>query len=757
MFEITYHHRDELETYQNSQKAYKNGIYDFTFENRFIIYHAEMTNQIHYLAIDMKTGKGSEVMRRKLGEPIKHEQYIAMIPHIINSIKYTGERRNYEPLQHDPIELIDMIFRVILPQYGYAVRNEQVKLSKYIYKGLTGKLVCIAEAEVGTGKTLAYLVAAFVAKCTPANGYRTAQPITITTSSIELQKSILEKDIPLLSKVLMDYGIIEDPLIAVLRKGREHYFCKKRYYDFVDKISKYKRKYTSMLEQFNASNFESRAHDLDLLKLSPTVKSRICVKSSCGKCKYANECKYHMFVDNSMNSGGIDFQITNHNMYLTAMKVEDEGGALLQPSDFVIIDEAHKLKECAESVFGTAVCKHDITSYLRLVKILCKERELGDTYKSVIKNAEVLTNELFSHLEKMTSEEEQEFGHGTLIQLDYNVIKLINSIVSKINYLENSRKKIPGDHSALGLNLARDLNKFEPQSAINTWLEIDENGVLSLCCSPKDIGKILYDTVWDKDTSHVLTSGTMSDGFSFDFFCQENGISRISKHLVSTSTTPSPFDYENHTRLYMPNNMPYPDNNDPEYIKALSEQIVKLVNTTNGHTAILFTSYKVLHAVYEQTKLQLKDYEVICMTRSNKFAISDFKKSKNGVLFASGAMWEGVDCIGDCLSSVIIARLPFPLRSANMEQKKEEMGNVHAFVNTYAIPEMIIKLRQGVGRLIRCENDTGLISILDVRATNRYSKAVGQVMRKYPRVDTFGEIEAFFKAVKPAEYFEDRA
>ncbi len=757
MFEITYHHRDELETYQDSQKAYKNGIYDFTFENRFIIYHAEMTHQLHYIALDRKTGYGSEIMRRKLGEPIKREQYKSMIPHIINSIKYTGDKRSYNPLDNDPIELIDTIFRVILPEYGFAVREEQVKLSKRIYKGLTGKLVCIAEAEVGTGKTLAYLVASFVAKHNRQNGYKSVEPVTITTSSIELQKSILEKDIPLLSKVLMDYGIISKPLVAVLRKGREHYFCKRRYYDFVEKISEYKRKYTVLLEQFNASGFAEKALDLDSVKLSPSVKSRICVKDSCAKCEYANECKYNLFVGTAMNSTDIDFQITNHNMYLTAMKVDDEGGELLRPSLYVIADEAHKLKECAESVFGTSICKHDITSYLRLVKILCKEKELGDFYKSVIKDAESEANELFSHLEQLANDESQEIEHGTLIRLDYSDIHLIIELINDIEYLESKRSKIPGNHGTSGLNLIRDLSKFKSQISINTWIEIDENGVLSLCCSPKDIGNILYNSVWHKNTSHVLTSGTMSDGFSFDFFCHENGLSRISKHLVSTSTTPSPFDYENHTRLYMPNNMPYPDNNDPEYIKALGEQIVKLVKATNGHTAILFTSYKVLHAVYEQTKHQLQDYDVICMTRSNKFAISDFKKAKNGVLFGSGTMWEGVDCIGDCLSSVIIARLPFPLRSANMEQKKEEMGNVQAFVNTYAIPEMIIKLRQGVGRLIRCENDTGLISILDVRATNRYRKAVGQVMKKYPRVETMDEIEAFFKAVKPKEYFEDRA
>ena len=144
------------------------------------------------------------------------------------------------------------------------------------------------------------------------------------------------------------------------------------------------------------------------------------------------------------------------------------------------------------------------------------------------------------------------------------------------------------------------------------------------------------------------------------------------------------------------------------------------------------------------------------MTRSNKTAISDFKRKDNAVLFASGTMWEGVDCVGDKLSSVIIVRLPFPLRSATMEEKKSASTNVRAFIDEYAVPEMLIKLRQGVGRLIRSENDTGLISILDMRATQiAYAERVQSVLRKHPRVDNIDEIKEFFREIKPKEYFEN--
>ena len=155
-------------------------------------------------------------------------------------------------------------------------------------------------------------------------------------------------------------------------------------------------------------------------------------------------------------------------------------------------------------------------------------------------------------------------------------------------------------------------------------------------------------------------------------------------------------------------------------------------------------------------KERLEKYELFVMTRGNNMSIKKFKESKNGVLFASGAMWEGVDCTGDCLSSVIITRLPFPIRNATTEQKKKAYPNVIEFINTYAVPEMIIKLRQGVGRLIRTENDTGVISILDSRATcGFYSDKIARVLKKYPRVSSLGEIETFIKNVKGKEYFDN--
>ena len=326
-----------------------------------------------------------------------------------------------------------------------------------------------------------------------------------------------------------------------------------------------------------------------------------------------------------------------------------------------------------------------------------------------------------------------------------------------IRTIEGNRVRTDGEYKNVGKDLLSALEVFHRQNNINVWVDIDENGVLTLCCAPKNVGQILHDKVWNCGSSFVLTSGTMSDGTDFSFFMKENGIDRIRKELVFTSTTPSPFDYKRNTRLYIPDDMLHPDNDSKKYVKRLSERICDIVDATNGHTAILFTSYKVLSSVYELTHDRLAKYDVICMTRSNKTAIGEFKRSKNGVLFASGSMWEGVDCIGDSLSSVIIVRAPFPMRSATLEQKKNDIDHVPTFIQTFAVPEMLIKLRQGVGRLIRSENDTGLVSILDCRVAEdgKYQDKVMTVLAKYPKVETLDEVKEFFKAVKPKEYFKN--
>lgn len=750
MFEITYNDSDTLQNFIDADKAYHGAVYDFTFEGRFIVYHFFVKDTARYVALDSMTGYGSEMTHRRKSNLFDHRSYHSMTPMVLASIKYTGDKRYLNVMVSNPLEAIESIFRTILPEYGFTVREAQIKLSQDMYLGLAGKQVAICEAEVGAGKTLAYLIASFVAKNRYAAEHGFSLPVTISTSSIELQKMIVEKEVPQLSRMLQDYGLIKHPLCAVVRKGKEHYFCKARYYDYLNKIMTHKEKYQNLLDYFTANNIAVRAFDLDLWDMPAAIKGKVCVKGGCSRCEYRDDCCYSCYVKAANDTGAVDFQVTNHNMFLTSIKASDSEATsrIIQKSPYVVIDEAHKLLEAAQTTFGEQFSEGIIQKYINSVRYLKSDRVKDNVYY-LLDKARKANQQLFAMLRRIIPDgefnDERTFG----ITIPDAGVSLILRLAETIATIEARRKPHRGAYEMDGKRIIKMLDQFVRQNNSNVWFELMDGSSLYLCCCPRNLADVMEKNVWNRSVSYVLTSGTMSDGRDFSFFKKENGIARLPKYLVSECTTVSPFDYQNHTRLYIPEDMPLPDNKSEGYINAITERILRLIDATNGHTAILFTSYKVLHSVYERAIHRLGKYEVFCMTRNSRKVISDFRKSRNGVLFASGSMWEGVDCIGDGLSSVIIVRLPFPLRSATMEQKKEAVGDVAKFVHEYAVPEMLIKLRQGVGRLIRCETDTGVISILDSRAANgSYVPRVKMALLKYPTVDSVEEVKAFMETVK---------
>ena len=755
MFEITYNDNEIFENYQACQKAYKTGLYDFTFEDRFIIYHTKLRNQLDYLAIDKLTGKSSHVTTRHLDDVIEKAEYISMLRDILYSIKYTGDMRYRTIANEDPYELIETIFRVILPANGYVIREEQIKLSKTMFKGFTEKQVAICEAEVGTGKTLAYLVAAFVAKIYYERDHKTVCPVTISTATVELQRSLVEREIPHLSSLLEEYRIITRPFITTLRKGKEHYLCPVRLEALEKDLKTNPEKHRDLLELLRTIRIKRSCIDLDKYAIRGSVKNRICVKGSCSRCKRQEDCCYNKMIRISSSSSLIDFQVTNHNMYLMSQKSRKSNAkGLLQKSCFVVVDEAHRIKEVAEDVFGESLCEKDVSTYVTGIKTYVADKSFSEEYNRLISRLLRENREMFSILRCEHANMETDRDQNAVINLSEMVIEKLCKMLNLVQEIELHKSKNRRGIIISGSRLAETLKLLIKTNKNITWINKDENDVMYLSCCPRNIDKILWEKVWDCDCSHVLTSGTMSDGNDFEYFKKENGLDKALPRLVIESSTSSPFDYENNTRLYLPENMPMPVECGKEYIEKISDEILNIIKATNGHTAILFTSYKVLQDVYRTLEGQLSDYQVFGMTRGNKRAIADFKKSKNGVLFASGSMWEGVDCVGDCLSSVIIVRLPFPLRGAITETKKKEYTSVQHFVDEYCVPSMLIKLRQGVGRLIRSETDTGLVSILDPRVTCKgYSDKVLYALEKYPVIDSIEEVESFFRDVKSEKYF----
>ena len=750
MYEITY----EENTCLNHTPESLGSHYDFTFENRYDISHRPRKDRIEYTACDRTMGLIHAVM--EVNAPINASEYPRMIPAII---RHTGDQRCKGAKAYPPTELIDIIFRVIMPQYGYSLREQQLEMAQSIYTGLSSKKATLCEAEVGTGKTMAYLVAGFVAKLFDTTYSFMGYPVTITTSSIELQKSIMEKEIPALSDMLQDFGLIDRPLSAVLRKGKEHYFCPKRYHEYMDSLLCYPELYSETIQELRTAELLDKALDLDAVPLSPHIKSRVCVKGSCHDCPRTGCCKYAEFLDYATTHYKFDFQITNHNLFLTTrrMRKNHPSKSGLLPCNFCIVDEAHKLAETAVDVFGAEICFDEVGEYLYSVKYdggsVPRKRM---KYKMLLTKASRLNKKLlsmFAHYKFKADEDICEVKIKLTPAMHDTIKKLISVLkqIGKWSVLEGSA----GGSSAIGLT--ERLSAFLIRKNNMFWISYDKaTGSKTLCCTPTNLEQHLQDSLWlEPNTHYALTSGTMRDDTGFSFFKDELGITGcLDQYSVSEYSCDSPFDYKDHTRLYISENVPFPDMNDPAYIPAVAREIVQLVKASHGHTAVLFTSYKTLNAVFDLIKDDLKEYPLIKMSRSNKNAITQFKESGNGVLFASGSMWEGVDCAGDILSSVIIVRLPFPLRTQAMEFKKRACGNTREFVQRYAVPQMIIKLRQGAGRLIRTETDTGILSILDARAAKggAYRSRALKALRKYPLIDSVDAAAAFIDSIKDDSY-----
>lgn len=512
--------------------------------------------------------------------------------------------------------------------------------------------------------------------------------------------------------------------------------------------------------------------DLDPITLNPYIKARICVKGSCHNCPCADQCEYARFLETASKPYNFDFQITNHNLFLTAQKSRaghlTKGGLL--PCNFCIIDEAHKLIDTASDVFTASLNFSEVEDYIKAVK-----HKGGDDFKcrteyaQLLKEAQRLNRKLMSmfSMHKFKSCEDvcqvrieiTEPMNATIGKLIKVLRKIGNWSAPKGTDGANTTPPLVDKLSAFLLPEGKTGTKME-ESIV--WLSYDKStNTRALCCMPTEMKDTLRAALWTSVNTHfALTSGTMKDDTGFSFFKDELGISGyLDKYSVSEFSCESPFDYRNHTRLYISGETPIPDRKNPAYIPAVAGEVVKLVKATRGHTAVLFTSYKALNAVFDLVKDELKEYPLIKMSRSNKTAIAQFKSSGNDVLFASGSMWEGVDCAGDILSSVIIVRLPFPLRSQTMELKKARCISTREFVHKYAVPQMLIKLRQGAGRLIRNETDTGVLAILDARAApgGAYRTRVLNTLRKYPRVSSIEEVASFIDSVKDEGYSHEKA
>ena len=528
--------------------------------------------------------------------------------------------------------------------------------------------------------------------------------------------------------------MIQTPIRAVIRKGKSHYVCDERLMRRLRQVD---------LERKNplaAQALLSLRDHLDTDQaphLSQYDRNRVCVPSVCD-CR-RDGCRYLCYME-ACNSDRYLFQICNHNLLLADAIHRGSGHRPILPDvGALIIDEAHKLPETARQMFGITLAAKDIRTLIRTLRAeryLLASESLADMASALLK------------LMSLPPDGNRPFSD--YVRHMIGPARTLATIQRQLGGVltPTARKELDRISSAVHLFL-------EERSDLVFYTAADDDGGTLLCASISDLTAQLQATLWSQPQPVLLTSGTLAIGKDFCRFKEEAGLTDNSR--VEESVSPSPFDYRKNCLLYFPA-MP-PRQHEVDYFDKLAEEIRTLLIAAHGHALVLFTSYAGMSAVKDRLKQQPLPFPLFTMGRNAPHTMAQFKAAPGSVLFATGAAWEGFDFPGDCVSLLVIPRLPFQYPDALQEKKREAYPDLRTFIRAVAVPEMQIRLKQGFGRAIRLETDTCAIAILDERAAkgSRYFRDVQSALPEMPVTSSIYAVERFIRRVKDESYFEEAA
>jgi ATP-dependent DNA helicase DinG len=606
---------------------------------------------------------------------------------------------------------------------GYAYRPEQAAMAKAVGAALVGVEPLIVEAGTGTGKTFAYLVPALLS----------GRSVIISTGTRTLQDQLYRRDVPLLAKAL---GL---PVKIALLKGRANYLCRHRLELATQQGSLLspERGVTRALAKVTRWAATTKSGDLaeltDLPEQSALWPSITSTRENClgQECPQFSRC--HVF-DARRNAQSADIVVVNHHLLLADLALKDEGfGDLLPGAEAVILDEAHQVPDIAANFFG------QIWS-VRQVQLLM--RDISAELSSAAIRAPSIVEAVLgidAHLEALRFALQRGAGRYEWSDLPDAFIEALPDIETALSDIAEQLNGLGGGagtancarrsaHLANGLAALREL----PEEAGLRWVDAGANGML-LQFTPFEIAERLREYVESRPCAWVFTSATLAIGDDFSHFAARVGLPE-----ARTLRIDSPFDYPTQARLFLPPRMPDPAH--PSYADKFIDACAPLLEASGGRAFLLYTSYRGLAEGVRALKQRFPNpsFPVLVQGEAPREALLNrFRDLGNAVLLATGSFWEGVDVKGDALSIVAIDKLPFaapddPLLKARLEGIRRRGGNPFF---EYQLPQAVLALKQGVGRLIRDFDDFGVIVIGDPRLTTKaYGRAFLDSMPPSPIV-----------------------
>ncbi len=596
---------------------------------------------------------------------------------------------------------------------GFAPRETQIRMAEAVEQALAQKNSLVIEAGTGIGKTLAYLVPAILS----------GERVIISTGTKNLQDQLFFRDIPLVKEALGEF------IKTALLKGRANYLCLHRM--LMARAEGRLPSKEAVLELGVLLDWSAKTVDGDLSLSSavsedsgllPLVTSTAdnCLGSECPQFEDCYVAKARREAQDA------DIVVVNHHLLFADMAIKQSGfGEVLPGASSFIVDEAHQAPETASRFFS-------VTLSARQVNELCRDFLAASAEVSGAMG--ILREPLADCLEKMKeiqlviSDRMPERAPWPEMMRDEQVRMALQELDRSVHALGDAVKDMQG--RARGMDACIDrlnelqlqLDRFdaEPSSGEVRWFEKRGRG-FAIHITPLDVSTPFNAFRENTDAAWLFTSATLAVGDDFRHFTRQMGLGDAQTLLLD-----SPFDYPKNALMWLPEHLPEP--RDAGYVSALLDIVVPLLEASRGRAFLLFTSHRNLRHAAELLADCVSFPLFVQGEQPRSVLLEQFRASGEGVLLGSSSFWEGVDVIGDALSLVVIDKLPFaapddPVMEARSEVLRKSGGN--PFVQLY-LPQAVIALKQGAGRLIRDVNDRGALVICDPRIRTR---SYGSVFR----------------------------
>ncbi len=623
---------------------------------------------------------------------------------------------------------------------GYRTRQQQLEMALAIETAILENKQLVAEAGTGTGKTFAYLVPALLS----------GGKVIVSTGTKTLQDQLFHRDLPAVRDAL------KVPVTVEMLKGRANYVCHFHLERSANEgrfVSREDANYVHVIRNFvENSKTGDKAELIEVPENATIWPSVTSTRDNCmgQECNFYKDC---FVMDARKRALAADVVVVNHHLFFADVMLRDEGVSELLPSaNTVIFDEAHQLPEVAGLFFGEDV------STSQLLELA---RDAEAEYITTAKDCPAL-QEAANALEKSVRDFRLVFAYEgsrmpvqkalALKSFDSAYVEMQAKLQALTNVLETQAPRDPALENCWqrGAGLIVQLQRWLAAENANLvrWVEVFTQSV-QLHATPLSVAEGFGKQLNASPRAWIFTSATLAVKSDFSHYIGQMGLSN-----ANTGYWESPFDYGKQALFYVPENMPEP--NSPGYSAAVAAVALPVIQASSGRAFVLCTSLRAMretHALFKEAFEQNGiEYPLMMQGESSRSELLErFRKRGNAVLVGSQSFWEGVDVRGEALSCVIIDKLPFappddPVLAARIDKMNEEGKN--AFME-YQLPYAVITLKQGAGRLIRDEDDSGVLMICDPRLISKpYGRRIWQSLPPFKRTRFLADVQAFFENIK---------